>query len=109
LFNAGSSLAAELQRQLAQRQQAAYPYPLPAAALAGAGRVPGPLLLPQRDLLGRRIATNTSNTPSPAARKIAFAAPSGIGSQMPGGPATGAELAAPLPLSARGFMHITSL
>jgi hypothetical protein len=106
-FHAGPSLAAELQRQLAQRQVAAAG--VPTAAGLAAGAMQGPLLLPQRDLLGRRIAGSTGSAPSAAARQTTFAASSGSGDWQPGSATTAAEPAAVLPLSARGFMHHASL
>ncbi|KAL4855765.1 Sodium/hydrogen exchanger 7 [Chlorella vulgaris] len=72
---AGPSLAAELQRQLAQNR---------AATAAASAVASAPLLiLPQRDLLGRKIAGSSS---------AAAASPS---------PTLGSEVAAVVPLSAR--------
>jgi hypothetical protein len=102
---AGPSLAAELQRQLAQRQVAAPA----AAAAAAAGAMPGPLSLPQRDLLGRRIASNSNSSIASSAATAQAAGAAAGGGWMSGSPATSAELAAVLPLSARGSMHYKTL
>ena len=80
-FPAGPSLAAELQRQLAARK---------ATAEASSASSVGPLTaMPQRDLLGRRIAPASAGSPS-----VGSASPAGI-----------RDLSTVLPLSDRASLH----
>ena len=71
--------------------------------------MPGPLSLPQRDLLGRRIASNSNSSIASSAATAQAAGAAAGGGWMSGSPATSAELAAVLPLSARGSMHYKTL
>ena len=95
--------------------------------MAAVSVTPGPISLPQRDLLGRRIASSSSISSPGAVGQAAFGAAaaaassygssggntSGSGSGRSGwmlsSPGNNAELAGVVPLSARGSIHYKTL